>query len=110
MAGLMSPSDWAQMQADLTALRDDNVVSVALRRGSTTLAAQSMRIAQAGRQAARQATGELEAATTEMTLLGDAALDIEPGDRLTVDGMLLEVTTVAVNRLAGTRARARMVQ
>lgn len=110
MAGLMTLDDWAQLQSDLEAMRSDNAVSVALRRGATTLAAQEMRIAQAGRQAARLALGELEASILEMTILGDASLDIEPGDRLTVDGVLFEVTTVAHNRRAGTRARARMVQ
>lgn len=106
----MTLEDWARMQADLDSLRGDNAVNVALRRGTTTLAAQSMRIAQAGRQAARLAGGELEAALLEMTILGGVTLDIEPGDRFTVDGVLFEVTSVSPNRRAGTRARARMVQ
>lgn len=106
----MTLDDWALMQADLDILRGDNAVSVALRRGSTTLAAQSLRIAQAGRQAASLATGELEAALLEITILGGVTLDIAPGDRFTVDGVLFEVTVVAPNRRAGTRARARMIQ
>jgi len=106
----MTPDDWAKMQDDLVAIRDDNVVSVVLRRGATMLAAQPIRIAQAGRQSAQLVMGELEARLLEVTILGSATLNIEPGDRFTVDGVLFEVTVVAPNRHAGIRARAKMVQ
>ena len=91
-------TDWTAMAADLAEIRADNEVSVALRRGATTLAAQNVRIAQAGRQAAQLATGELEAALIEATVLGGTTLDIAPGDRFTVAGILYEVTAVAPNR------------
>lgn len=108
--GLMSSADWSAMAADLADVRGDNETSIVLRRGSSSLTAQSVRIAQAGRQAARLATGEMEAALLEMTILGGTTLDIQPEDRFTVNGVLYEVSAVAANERAGVRARARMVQ
>ena len=102
--------DWDELATALAEVRSENASSITLRRGSTTLAAQSVRIAQAGRQAARLATGELEAAVLEMTILGSTTLDIQAEDRFTVNGVLYEVTVVAGNERAGVRARARMVQ
>lgn len=108
--GLMTTADWAAMAADLAEIRVDNQVSITLRRGSTTVAAQNVRIAQAGRQAANLATGEMEAALFEMTILGATTLDIQPQDRFTVNGVLYEVSAVATNERAGLRSRARVVQ
>jgi hypothetical protein len=102
--------DWDELATALAEVRNENATSITLRRGSTALAAQSVRIAQAGRQAARLATGELEAAVFEMTILGSTTLDIQAEDRFTVNGVLYEVTAVAGNERAGVRARARMVQ
>lgn len=102
--------DWSELATALAEVRDENATSITLRRGATTLAAQSVRIAQAGRQAARLATGELEAAVFEMTILGGTTLDIQPEDRFTVNSVLYEVSAVAANERAGVRARARMVQ
>lgn len=102
--------DWDELATALAEVRNENATNITLRRGSTTLAAQSVRIAQAGRQAARLATGELEAAVFEMTILGSTTLDIQAEDRFTANGVLYEVTAVAGNERAGVRARARMVQ
>lgn len=102
--------DNTELTAALSEVRNDNATSIVIRRGATTLAAQSVRIAQAGRQAAREAGGELEAALFDMTMLGATTLDIAPADRFTVNGMLYEVTAVAANKAAGVRARARVVQ
>ena len=100
----------SELTAALAEVVADNATSIVIRRGATTLAAQSVRLAQAGRQAANQATGELEAATFEMTILGATTLNIQPEDRFTVGGMVYEVTAVAANKSAAVRARARMVQ
>lgn len=108
--GLMSAGDWTAIAADLTAIRDDNAVSVVIRRGATSLGAQSIRIAHAGKQAPATVGGELEASIFEITVLGSTTLDIQPGDRFTTGSVLYEVTAVASNRRSGVRARARMVQ
>lgn len=102
--------DNTELAAALSEVRADNATSITIRRGATTLAAQSVRIAQAGRQAAREATGELEAAMLEMTILGATNLDIALADRFTVSGLLYEVMAIAPNKAAGVRARARVVE
>ncbi len=98
------------MAADLQTVRDDNAVSVTVRRGATTLAAQTIRIAQAGMGAEQQVGNELEASILGMTILGATNLDIQPGDRFTAGNVLYEVTAVAANKRTAVRARARMVQ
>lgn len=108
--GLMSAGDWTAIAAELTAIRDDNAVSVVIRRGASSLGAQSIRIAHAGKQAPNVAGGELEASIYEITVLGATTLDIQPGDRFTTGSVLYEVTAVAANKRSGVRARARMVQ
>lgn len=106
----MTAADWTAMAADLADVRADNQVSITLRRGATSLAAQNVRIAGAGRQAAQSAGSEMEAGIFEMTILGGTTLDIQPADRFTVNGVLYEVSALAANELAGVRARVRMVQ
>lgn len=107
--GLMSGSDWAAMQTDLQAVRDDNAVSIVIRRGATTLAAQTVRVA--GQQSGRMATSDGgNQAVGAVTVLGAAALDIQVADRFTVAGILYEVEYVHPNRRAKTQARAKAVE
>lgn len=105
---MLNLADWARMQADLAAVRDDNAVSVVIRRGSTTLNAQSVRIAQMGPGSPN--VGDVEASISTVTILGGTTLDIAVGDRFTVSGALYEVMAVAPNVRAAVRAWARLVQ
>lgn len=108
--GLMTSGDWAAMQADLTAVRDDNAVSITIRRGATTLAAQSVRLARAGRaNRPLRSEGGTEA-TTAVTILGAPTLDIQVADRFTVAGLLYRVDYVNPNRRVRTEAEATAVQ
>ena len=106
---MLTSGDWAQMAADLDRVRGDNQVSVAIRRGSTTLAAQTVRIAGTGHgqekqgQAAQQASGPV-------VVLGSTSLDIQNGDRFTTGGVLYEVVFVRPNRRAGVVAEAKVVE
>src|SRR3990172_1373648 len=77
----MTADDWTRMRADFTAVRDGNPVSIALRRGATTLAAQTVRVARSGNQARLAASAGAEQATMTVVILGDVTLDIQPGDR-----------------------------
>ena len=106
---MLTAGDRAQMVADLLAIRDDNVISVSIRRKNVTLAAQSVRVARAasGRDAQGGATVESE---TSITVLGGVDLNIARGDRFTVDGEVYEVDNVLPNRRHAIMARARMVQ
>ena len=108
---MLTDADRARMTAGLRAIRDDRPASIAIRRSGVTLAAQTVRIAKGGNiQAGSVDTAGMQAAIQPVVVAGDAALDIRPGDRLTVSGVLYEVTAIHPNRDHGTQAQARMVQ
>lgn len=105
---MLSNADWAAMAADLAAVRNDNAVSIVIRRGSTTLNAQSVRIAQ--KRPGSPNVGDVEASISTVTILGGTTLDIAVGDRFTTGGNLYEVTAVAPNVRVAVRAWAKLVQ
>lgn len=107
--GPMNSTDWAAMSTDLQAVRDDNAVSIVIRRDATTLAAQTVRVAgvATGRRADSDGGNQ---AVGAVTVLGAAALDIQVADRFTVAGILYEVEYVHPNRRAKTQARAKAVE
>lgn len=107
--GLMRFGDWVRMAADLLTVRDDNAVTVSIRRGSSTLSAQTVRIARAGTIAQRSDSGGLEQSSGRVVVMGDVALDIALGDRFNVGDGLYEVDFVRPNRRAATVAEARLI-
>lgn len=108
---MLTNGDRARMTAGLRAIRDDRAVSIAIRRGNTTLAAQTVRIARGGNaQAGSTDAAGVQAAIAPVVVVGDALLNIRPGDRFTVAGVLYEVTAVHPNRDHGVQAQARQVQ
>jgi len=107
---VLTSQDRARMTADLQAIRDDRPVSIAIRRNNSTLAAQTVRIARGGNvQAGVTDTEGLQAAVGAVIVVGDATLNIQPGDRFTVAGTLYEVSAIHPNRDHGTQAQARQV-
>jgi hypothetical protein len=106
----MTPEDWLTMKADLLAVRDMNAVSVTIRRGTTTLAAQTVRVARQGTQARQAASAAGEQTVGGVVLLGATTLDVQIGDRFTLDGKLYEVTFISPNRRAATQAEAQVVE
>ena len=100
------------MQVDLLAVRSDREESVVIRRGSTSLAAQTVRIARAGTASGQRAdVGTLEEAQQRVVVLGGITLDIRPGDRFNdLAGILYEVVAVRPNRRAAVMAEARVIQ
>ena len=107
---MLTDADRVYMTAGLRAIRDDRPVSIVIRRGSTTLAAQTVRIARGGNvQAGSSDTAGTQAAIAPVVVVGDAALDIKPNDRFTVGGILYQVSAIHPNRDHGTQAQARMV-
>ena len=108
---MLTAADRARMTAGLRTIRDDRAVSIVIRRGSTTLAAQTVRIARGGNaQAGAADVAGVQAAIQPVVVAGDATLDIQPGDRFTVGGVLHEVTAIHPNRDHGAQAQARRVQ
>lgn len=106
---MLSADDLSRMQADLLSVRDDNDVSVVIRRGETTLAAQTIRIARTGTGGPRSSPGAAEARGS-VVVLGSTSLDIQVGDRLTVGGVLYRVIFIRPNRTVATMAECEAVE
>lgn len=108
---MLTAGDRAQMVADLLAIRDDNSISIVIRRKNVSLAAQTVRVARTGNASGRDAQGGATVESeTSITVLGGVDLNIARGDRFTVDGEVYEVDNVLPNRRHAIMARARMVQ
>lgn len=108
---MLTDADRAAMRAGLAEVRGDREVMIAIRRGKTTLAAQSVRLARSGTGRAMAADVEgMEAALSMVTVLGGLDFDVQPADRFTADGVLYQVVAVHPNRDSAVMAEARMVQ
>lgn len=106
---MLNDADWTVMQNDLAALRGDNPVSLALRRGNTTLDAQAARVA--GKfMGRRYDNGSGEESRTTVTLLFALNADVMPEDRFTLDGRLYRVTSTRPNRRAAVMADAELIE
>lgn len=106
--GLLTDADRAAMRADLISVRDDNPVSIVIRRGNTTLAAQTVRIARLA-PARRTDQGNVEQSEQRVVVMGAIALDIAKGDRFNAGGNLYEVDFVRPNQTAMVAAEARLI-
>ena len=107
---MLTEADRGRMEADLREIRNDRPAVIAIRRGNTTLAAQTVRIARGGNiQAAASDTDAVQAAVGAVIVVGDKALNIQPGDRFTVGAALYEVTALHPNRDQAVQAQAKMV-
>lgn len=107
---MLSETDWAQMRADLAAVRGDNEAQVVIRRGDETLAAQAVRIARGGSVSQTRDSAGTQQATTRVVVLGATTFDVQPGDRFTVQGVLYQVTFARPNRRAAVVAEAEAVE
>lgn len=90
-------------------IRDDNDVSVVIRRGSAALAAQSVRIVGKGTGSRRDSDAGQESRGGALAV-GAAALDIQPEDRFTVSGVLYRVVYIQPNRTVSTIAEIEVVE
>lgn len=101
----------AQIQAGFAAVLADNAVSVVIRRGGVSLAAQTVRIAPGSNAAPHtQDTGSLQAVNRGVVIAGAPTLDIQPQDRFTHSGLLYEIEHVLPDRRFTTQALGRVVQ
>jgi hypothetical protein len=87
-------------------IRARNEVSLAIRRGDSTLSAQDMRIEYAGARGFRLQSDAARSAQQAVFILGEPDMDIAVDDRLTYGGVLFEVVFIQPNRLAATIAEA----
>lgn len=108
---MLSDADRARMQADLLAVRNDRPTSVVIRRNGASLPAQTVRIARSGLAGSNVTdAGGAQGVVTGVVVLGAVDLNIQPGDRFTVDGRLYEVTAIHPNRDTSTQAETKVVQ
>lgn len=108
---MISSDDLARMRADLAAIRQDHEVSVVLRRGSTVLAAQLVRVARQGAQARGYDAVTGEEVRGRVVVVGGVDFDVQPGDRFNDDnGTLYRVAFVRPNRRVAVIAEAEAVQ
>jgi hypothetical protein len=91
-------------QKRLRKIRGRNEVSVAIRRGSSTLTAQAMRIEYAGSRGFRVQSDAARAATQAVFILGEPDMDIQAEDRLTYQSKLIKVVFIQVERQFATIA------
>lgn len=109
--GLIGSSDLDRMRADATVIRQDNLETIAIRRGNTTLAAQQVRIARISGQANRQDTLGGEEVRGRVIVVGSVDFDVQPGDRFNdSSGVLYRVFFVRPNRNAAVMAEAEAVE
>jgi hypothetical protein len=102
--------DWTMSAEDMRAIRKDNEVSLAIRRNETILSAQLMRIEIVGSRAMMAMSDAARQAKQAAFILGEPNMDVAIDDRLTYNGILLQVVFVQPNRLAATIAEAMVVE
>ena len=87
-------------------IRARNEISLAIRRGDSTLTSQLMRIEYAGVRAFRLQSDAARQAQQAVFILGEPDMDIAVDDRLNYGGVLFKVVFIQPNRLAATIAEA----
>lgn len=108
---MINSDDLAQMRADLAAMRQDNEINIVIRRGSTTLATQPVRIARQGSQAQPRDSLGGEEVRGRVVVVGGVDFDVQVGDRFNdTGGVLYRVAFVRPNRLVAVVAEAEAVQ
>ena len=103
---MLTSGDMESIRAAFDELRADNAASIALRRGTSTLSAQSFRFGLKG--AGSRNTGAaptpagLAQTTAQGTLVGATTADVQIGDRFTSGGVVWQVIYVRPDRRAAT--------
>lgn len=103
--------DLTSIKNDVAAIIAENSTSIVIRRGSGTLAAQTVRVERrdAG-TSARRLESFSEEQITVVLVLGSTTLDIQKDDRFTYQGNLYRVLSVRPNRQVSIQAEAIMIE
>jgi len=108
---MLTDADWTRIANDLAELRQDNETIITIRRGSTTLAAQTARIARQGSVAGVKDSEGGQTVRGRVVVLGSTTFDVQPGDRFNdANGTLYQVVFVRPNRRAAVIAEAEAVE
>jgi len=106
---MLDATDFAQMQANLLEIIGDHSDSITLRRGETTIAAQSVRIERTSGTGRLKNSEFSKERQGSIVVVGAITLDIKIDDRFTVSNQLFRVTFVRSNEQIGTQAEAELV-
>lgn len=102
--------NWTQIEKDMNAIRLANESSLTLRRGSSSLSAQSARVEIAGSRGFRVQSDAAREHRQAVVILGAAAMDIALEDRFTLNDLLYRVVFIQPGREACTIAEAVVVE
>lgn len=96
---MLTSADRDAMRADIIQIRDERPVEIVIRRGETTLEAQTARVEGAVSRRGRSSSGDqAREQRGDVLVLGDTELDIQVKDRFTANGILYEVVFVQPNQ------------
>jgi|WetSurMetagenome_2_1015567.scaffolds.fasta_scaffold123792_3 hypothetical protein len=109
MSSIMTAQDQAEILRVRSEMIADRSTSITLRRGETTITAQTVRIARlaSGSRSKSESGAESRGG---MLISGAPTLNIALDDRFTLSGVLYRVRFVRPNRDTGTQAEAELVQ
>ena len=106
----LSPDDLTKIQAEIAGLRGDNEVQIEIRRFTSILPAQTVRIERRRVPSRSIASPGGEEVRGQVIVLGAVDLDIEKDDRFTHNDVLYRVLFVRPNRQVCTQAEAEVIQ
>lgn len=107
---MLGNDDWLQMQSDLTAIKNDHPISITIRRGDTTLAPQTVRIARTGPGSTSLGGNVTQEGRGKALALGGIDFDVQPGDRFNAGNLLYQVVFVRPNRDAAVVAEIELIE
>lgn len=108
---LLTAADKAQMICDLAEVVADRPVSITIRRGSSSLDAQTVRVARLGQgQGRAQQSEAAEEQRAAVVVVGSTTFDVQVDDRFNAGGILYQVTFVRPHQDAAIIAEGEAVQ
>ncbi len=109
--GVLTAGDITAMRADIARVIDDNPTSLVLRRGGTSLSAQTVRVeSKGGPGGTILINGSLVQRRGMCVVIGSPNLNIAVEDRFTYQGELYRINQVDPNRQICTQAEAYLDQ
>ena len=104
---MLTAADIARMKADVAEVIGDNEVSIIIRRGSSTLPAQTVRIERQGQaKSVKGDTMSSEETKADIVVIGEEGLDIQKDDRFSIGGVMYKVLFRRPNEMIGVQAEA----
>jgi hypothetical protein len=107
---MLSSAEIARIKSEIGRVIGGNQASIAIRRGSTTLPAQNVRIERKAGGSRQVKSPGGEESRTAIVILGGIALDIQKDDRFTYNNQLYRVLFVRPNKQVCTQAEAELIE